>query len=195
MALCVFAALPVFIILSIAQMKQMGFRDNRETVVVGASLVQDNVSNIRTVRAMNTMDDLLDKYKETTSSVQIGTCKAICDAITYAMNMSLQLVIMAGIYWVGGLMVRYGHEDFQNIMRAIFGIIFAAFGAAMASNMSGDLQKAKDSSKEVFEILNIDIDIFNDENALEHGNNIIGKIEFKNVWFKYPSRNQYVFKN
>jgi len=80
-------------------------------------------------------------------------------------------------------------------LRAIFGIIFAAFGAAMASNMSGDLQKAKDSSKEVFEILNTDIDIFNDENALEHGNSIIGKIEFKNVWFKYPSRNQYVFKN
>ncbi|KAK8865208.1 hypothetical protein M9Y10_010745 [Tritrichomonas musculus] len=58
-------------------------------------------------------------------------------------------------------------------------------------------QRAIDSSNRVFEIIDLPVEVKNegeiDEIELER--NFVGKVEFKNVWFKYPTRDSWILKN
>merc|ERR1712226_1513181 len=58
----------------------------------------------------------------------------------------------------------------------------------------GDTKKAKEATIRIYEFLDEPETLTNSNNAIEM-QKFEGNIEFKNVAFKYPTRNNWVFKN
>ena len=88
--------------------------------------------------------------------------------------------------------IRYG-LTFQNLFRALFAIIFAAFGAGMAQQFAGNIGEAQLSAKKIFDYLDIQKTVIQRPNAVTTP--ITGDIEFRNVKFTYPQRNQPCFSD
>ena len=83
---------------------------------------------------------------------------------------------------------------------AMFTILYGGFAAANASSYSPDVGKATKAASRIFQIVDrpteIDaIDVDEDNCTKIEKSYFQGKIEFKDVWFRYPSRLQeWVFK-
>lgn len=84
----------------------------------------------------------------------------------------------------------------KYVFLALFAIMFGASHAGNASAMGPDIGKAGAAATRVFSIIEapstidaVGIDEKADKKALDL-NNIKGKIEFKNVWFRYPTRKE-----
>lgn len=84
----------------------------------------------------------------------------------------------------------------KYVFLALFAIMFGASHAGNASAMGPDIAKAGAAATRVFSFIEyptsidaIGIDEKADKKALDL-NNIKGKIEFRNVWFRYPTRKE-----
>ena len=85
----------------------------------------------------------------------------------------------------------------EDVFTAVFAIFFAATQAGMAAAFGGDMGKALAAAKRVFLIMEtpskIDakkIDTETGKVRIEKPENIKGEIEFKDVWFRYPTRKE-----
>lgn len=82
------------------------------------------------------------------------------------------------------------------VFMALFAVMFGASHAGNAAGMGPDIGKAGAAAKRVFTIMEypsmidaVAIDKEAEKKNLDF-NNIKGKIEFKNVWFRYPTRKE-----
>lgn len=89
--------------------------------------------------------------------------------------------------------------DGQDVFLAMFPMMFGAMAAGQANQFGPDMGKAKTAALKIFGYIDSDTKI----NAVDippeaHPINIDkfrGEIEFRDVWFRYPSRkNEWVFK-
>ena len=101
------------------------------------------------------------------------------------------LLFYAGAYFH----IEYGGES-QDIFVAIFSMIFGAMSCGQAQQFGPDLGKARQAAERIFGILD-------EPNMLDAGQiqysdlrleerRAIPIIEFKNVWFRYPTRSEWV---
>ena len=196
MALCVLGFFPVILVLAGIQMKHMNEvqKDESGNNSVGASIVQENVNNIRTVRAMNTMDDLIERFKAESNKVVVSNFKNFFGNFMFALSVSVYFFIFGVVYYLGAIFLKDLNVEYENVMKSMFCIIFAAFGAGMAASMGGDAGKAKSAAERMYGFLNRENKVVDTEAGVA-GSDIQGKIEFKSVWFKYPSRKEYVLRN
>lgn len=93
--------------------------------------------------------------------------------------------------------------QYDRMYIAMFVFIFGAFTAAQSSSMGPDIAKAKKAALKIFQIMRrpSEIDVLeNDGSTTTKGNDVNaktfrGEIEFKDVWFRYPTRlEQWIFK-
>ena len=104
-------------------------------------------------------------------------------------------LINAVIFYVGAIFVRDIGLSIEDMFKTILAITFATMGAGNNAAFAGDIGAAKNASKNIFEIIDSE-DEFQRENRLNKPhltNKIIGNIEFKNIGFKYESREKEVF--
>ena len=111
------------------------------------------------------------------------------------------------MFWVGGKLINdsmdmstnpptFGDLDPSKIFMALFAIMFGASHAGSASGWAPDAGKATQAAKRIFGVIEHPSQI----NAVEMNNDtskknldpesVKGKIEFKNVWFRYPTRKE-----
>lgn len=112
-------------------------------------------------------------------------------------------LIFGGCFFFGGLVIEEGYDEVTNtysispedIFMTIFAILFGASQAGTAMSLGPDIGKAMIAAKNVFRVLEYPSKI----NAIEQDEKpsefqsadaIDGVIEFKDVWFRYPSRRE-----
>lgn len=92
-------------------------------------------------------------------------------------------------YIAAVLMVKVKECDPADIFISIFAIVFAAVGFGNNSSLMPDMGKAKNAGANIFEIIEAEDE---QQAALAEGGTdkipLQGKIEFRDVGFKYPSR-------
>jgi len=79
----------------------------------------------------------------------------------------------------------------------MFVFIFGAFTAANAATMGPDIGKATKAAGKIFQVIQrpTKVDALSTENKPKFDKSFSGKIEFRNVWFRYPARPaQWIFK-
>lgn len=88
--------------------------------------------------------------------------------------------------------MRYENADGEQVFITIFVIMFAAFGAGQAQQFGPSTAKALKSALRIFSIIDekseVDVDEHNPGEVIASEDTFIGEIEFKNVWFRYPTR-------
>lgn len=157
-------------------------------------LFQESATNMRTVSAINCQVELNNRYERVITRDNKNVCKGtIVTGLLYGFGQSAMFIVYAGMFYAGALFTtRYG-LSFRDLFRALFAIIFAAYGAGMAQQFLPDMGSAFKSAKSIFEIIDY-------KNEIEYPKNgkkteIKGRIELKNVYFKYPGRETPVFEN
>jgi len=195
--------LPLIVISSAAQHKmRKGLIESDEILdIESGALLSESVINTRTIFSFNMQENIVEYYREIIMRGKKSLMKqSIITGISYGFGQFIQFVTFAVVFYSGGQFIHNGTLTFGNIIKAIFCILFAAFGLGQAQQYVGNYSKAKVSLESIFSILDAQslINPFDEKtnNSKNDASKIMGKIEFKNVSFSYPTRkDQKVLKN
>ena len=199
------AFLPMIIISSAMSAKlRQGFSDVSEVVDISAGgIVSESIINTKTIFCYNMQDKVVALYNH---EIEIGdrtiNKSSFWNGIFFGLSQFFMFATYAALFYAGGSFMYQGTLDIKNMLRAIFVLLFAGFGLGQSQQYVGDIAKSKAAIVSIFSTLDeksfIDpMEIHNktDPPALKPGS-ISGKIEFRNVFFAYPSKpDKMVLKN
>lgn len=193
----IFIFIPLMVIFSMDQNRKMKRAFKKQRVQIGElnSRLEDSLLGVRVVKAFANEDIEAEKFtqdnrkflgtkKETykyMAGFKIITC--IFDGIMY-----LVLLIAGGIFMMKGLI--------QPADLFVFTLYVTTLLATVKRivEFTEQFQKGMTGIERFIEIMDSDIDIFDDEDAKEL-NNVKGSIEFKNVSFGYNNKDKEVLSN
>ena len=194
-ALTTLGVIPFFICSAVIQVKlQTGLTDSQEGPLKSANLLlSDAISNYKTVASFGheylLIDILKDKLKE---PLKTGALRAHLAGFVFGWSNFVQNVVMGVLFFLGAVYIRWEGANPEDVFLAIFILIFAAWGAGQAQQFGPSQGKAYKSALRIFsiidEIVEIDIEDENPDQVFADENTFDGKIEFQNVWFRYPTR-------
>lgn len=106
-------------------------------------------------------------------------------------------VLYLSAAWLNTLEIE--DMDPVDMFTAVFCMVFGAFAAGQANQFGPDMGKAKKAAEKVFKIADypssIDASLVSSSAKIVDPKVFKGTIEFKDVWFRYPTRpNDWVFK-
>lgn len=192
MAATMLLAIPIFgIAQGIMMAVMMGQEKAESSAFKNASqIISDSLLNARTVQASGNEKDVLKLYCGMISKLSKDlTRKELLGAAAFGLSSAVVFWVMAGGFYIMGLLIQDGRATFQTGQQAFMGILYGAMGVGMASALTGDLAKAKVAAHEIFKLI--------DKQSLINGlepvgdsdaGPLIGRIEFQEVNFTYPFR-------
>lgn len=193
----IFIFIPLMVIFSMNQNRKMKEAFKKQRVQIGElnSRLEDSLLGVRVVKAFANEDIEAEKFtqdnkkflgtKQETYKYMAGfkiiTC--IFDGIMY-----LVLLIAGGLFMMKGLI--------QPADLFVFTLYVTTLLATVKRivEFTEQFQKGMTGIERFIEIMDSDIDIFDDEDAKEL-NNVKGSIEFKNVSFGYNDKDKEVLSN
>ena len=150
------------------------------------STVQENLTNIRVVKSFVREDFETEKFSDANRNLKKAGVNALSRMI---MMMPLMMLFMnisiVMVLWLGGPMVAKGGMPIGDLSAFITYITQILMSLMMVSMMFMTSSRAFASAKRISEVLDEKLDL-SDENASFPDKKVtMGKIEFKNVDFRY----------
>ena len=164
------------------------------------SVMRENLTGIRVVRAFNAEKYQQDKFDDVNTKL---TKQQLFNQKTFAiMSPVMYLVLHAltlSIYFIGAYLIK---DALMIDKFTIFGdmIVFSSYAMQvimsflMLAMIFMMIPRAGVSAKRINEVLDTEITI-KDGTIDENKTDLVGTVEFKNVSFKYPDAEEYVLKN
>ena len=116
------------------------------------------------------------------------------------MTQGATYIVFGALFFFGGLLINITKDDGEDAIKAtsvfsaIFPILFGAFQAANAASAFSDVGKAEAAAEKIFKIIQypstINAVTMDEDKTKKSAENLNGVIEFKNVWFRYPTRKE-----
>ena len=165
-----------------------------------SSLLTDSLTNIKTVASFAQEEKLIKLYIESLQKPKrITISQGLLTSLIYGFSQFLFLALYAYAYFIAIYFYSKNEVSYSNMLLAIYGIMFGAYGTGVAFQNMPDLGKSNSVGKHLLSILDQESHIkVKDKSCLEFvtfGTNINGHIQFKNVKFSYPNRSEYIFNN
>jgi ATP-binding cassette subfamily B (MDR/TAP) protein 1 len=192
------AVTPLSIFCSAAQQKlHKGMSENSDAAYKdSAAIITEAVCNMRTVASFGNQKHLMKIFESRLEGpTQAAKRKGhISGAIFGASNFCV-FVVYAVAFYAGIYFMNEKEVTFPNMFQAIFGLVFAAFGSGAASAFMPDMGATQNAARGIFNILDTAVLIKNPEGKpAVKKERLEGQIEFRNVNFKYPTRDQQILK-
>lgn len=151
--------------------------------------LQENLIGIRVVKSYVREDHEIGKFKGANDDLTNAGIRAVSIAI---LNMPIMMLVMnfatMAIIWLGGNMVvagSLGAGELISFISYVFQILFSVMMISMVILMSA---RAEASGRRILEVLETQSDIAEPQNPVRpDASSRRGKVEFKNVSFKYHS--------
>lgn len=165
-------------------------------------LANDAINNYRTVAGFSLQRGIVDEYLEL-SKPEFNTAMKMSHVagLVYGYSKFIENASIGIILYFGTIILLNDDSlDGEKVFIAVFAMIFAAFGAGNAASYGPDANKGKQAAIKIFMITDTPSTInAMDEKALAEKQSVPehfqGEIEFKNVWFRYPTRpKQWILK-
>ena len=174
---------------------QTGFSKGLEESYKNSSvIVSETVSNYRTVFSFANEPLIMEYYKKALSGpYKKGVKKSMCSGLMFGLSQGAQYLCYGLSFYVAGIFIAEDLLPQDNMFRAVFALLFGAYGAGQAQSFAPDMGAGKAAAGNIFRILNEPSRI---DPMDKHGKKpaIIGKLEFKDVWFKYPTRDEWILR-
>lgn len=159
--------------------------------------IQENITNVRVIKSFVRQDFETEKFENANSDLMNTTMRALKIVITtmpimtLAMNITTLLVV-----WFGGNFVVGGSMGVGDLIAFTTYITQILMSLMMVSMLFLQFSRALASSTRITEVLKTDVDL-TDENAGQKDKKVEnGRVEFKNVSFKYyEKRKENVLEN
>jgi len=155
------------------------------------TVTQENLINIRVVKSFVREDFEQDKFSKANKDLKDSTLNAIkvvifaMPVMMFAMNVTTLAVV-----WFGGRQVIGGSMTTGVLTAFVNYVVQILMSLMMVSMIILNSSRTLASAKRINEVLSTDIDL-TDDSALKKDTTIQrGKIEFRNVYFKYYKNNE-----
>jgi ATP-binding cassette, subfamily B, multidrug efflux pump len=160
-----------------------------------AGRAQETFSSIRLIKAFNRENYEQDRFEKISDSYRKKKLKL--DLVESLFHPTLNLLIGASVVivvWQGGLMVIDDVISVGNIAEFVIYVAYLTWPVASLGYTVNTLQKSLASWERIDKLLTEPIEIKDDKKRLED-QSVKGKIQFKNVSFKYPGADEFALKN
>ncbi|KAJ5919905.1 Leptomycin B resistance protein [Penicillium verhagenii] len=154
-----------------------------------ASYACEATSAIRTVASLTREEDVLLHYRAALADQGQKSLRSVLRSSTlFAASESLTFLCMALGFWYGGTLITDGEYTIQQFFICFPAIIFGAQSAGSMFAFAPDMGKAQESARDLKILLDFkpSIDTWSTEG--EKVEDIEGRIEFRDVHFRYPTR-------
>jgi len=130
--------------------------------------------------------------------------KAIKSGAAFGCSQMSQYIVFAVMFFFGGLIIKNSVDEetgevktsAEDVFIALFSIMFGANAAGNAASFGPDMEKANAAATKIFKIIEVpstinavEMDEKNDKERIDF-DKVRGEIEFKDVWFRYPTRKE-----
>ena len=159
------------------------------------ALLNDIIMNYRTVISFGekNMQFILDKYSELLVIPHLANIKrSHISGLYFAYSTSIRFIFIAFVFYIAAVFVaNYGLNP-ESVFTGIYVAFVGAIGSGVSMSQMPSLSKAKQAARTVIGIIEEPTAI----DPKQPGNNVAlkGCIEFKNIYFRYPSRRRYVLR-
>ena len=171
-----------------------GFAAKTDEAYQGSGVfVMEALTNMRTVAALGKEPEIHGFFcKALEKPKKEAVKKGFISGLLFGFSQLGMFIVFGVAFYVGSLFMRDYGLEFKNVYQAIFGIMFATFDMGNVMQLVPDAAKATATAKSLFSVLETEskIDYLKPEGHCKEP--IQGNIEFRNVSFKYPSREKMV---
>lgn len=178
-----------------------GFEKKKEDQLKEANtLVSDAIINNLTVASFGHEYLLIEKYKQLmTDNLNDSVKKAHIAGVGYGLAQFITFASYGLLFWSGSKFVEKYHISTEDMFIAIFVIMFAAWGSGQAQQYAPAAGKGKKSAFRIYGIIDEETELdpvaITTDQVFADVSTFRGDIEFRDVWFRYPSRrDQWVLK-
>ncbi|XP_007447541.1 PREDICTED: multidrug resistance protein 1 [Lipotes vexillifer] len=168
------------------------FTDKELLAYAKAGAVAEEVlAAIRTVIAFGGQKKELERYnKNLEEAKRIGIKKAITANISMGAAFLLIYASYALAFWYGTSLVLSEEYSIGQVLTVFFSVLIGAFSVGQASPSIEAFANARGAAYEIFKIIDNKPSIDSYSKNGHKPDNIKGNLEFRNVHFNYPSRNE-----
>lgn len=154
-----------------------------------ASYACENTNAIRTVASLTKEFDVYQQYHDALVAQRaksLGSNLRISSL--YAASQSLMFLCIALGFWYGGTLIGSGQYTLFQFFICFSEIIFSVQSAGTVFSFAGDMGKAKNAAAELRKLFDRIPTVDPWSNDGEKFNHVDGTIEFRDVYFRYPTR-------
>ena len=173
--------------------------ENKEIKIEAGSFLSECVINTKTIFSFNFEKSAIEIYSNILENETKDYLKdSLIQGFLIGFGVFINYFTYAVIYKFGIFFIKNKSLSFHNFNIVLANLMNSCDGIGDLLRGMGDIGKAKLSFKSIFEILDTKtlIDPFPNLNEKNNDLNIKGKIEFKNVFFTYPTKpNNLVLNN
>ncbi|KAL5538666.1 hypothetical protein UlMin_044328 [Ulmus minor] len=156
----------------------------------GSQLASEAVINHRTVTAFSSQKRMLGLFGVTLRGPKKESIKqSYVSGFGLFSSQFCNTAATALAYWYGGRLLVEGEITPRHLFQAFLILLFTAYIIAEAGSMTSDISKGSTAIQCVFAILDRKSEIDPDNRwGIDFKKRIKGRVEFKNVYFSYPTR-------
>jgi ATP-binding cassette subfamily B (MDR/TAP) protein 1 len=158
----------------------------------GGSGISTAFTNMRTVSAFSMHHTVSEHYSKLTRKIAAQrTERSVVAAIGFGASNSMQYFVYALLFWYGSQLLLHEGLSFENLMISIMTLMMGAIGLGSALRNMGDQTEAAEIASRVFSTIEDSLKSPIDGLSIQGktpSDRAVGKIELKNVSFRYPTR-------
>ncbi|KAF8565923.1 hypothetical protein P879_02860 [Paragonimus westermani] len=185
-----------FIIEAGVLIKRMRGDSHSEIDNSSMGIAQEAISTERTVFALNLECYFYDRFKQSLGNHSTVVFKeTMAYALLYALTQSIVMFCFASVFSLGAYLIEAGELTLIAVFRVFIVLNISAHSLGRAASIGPETALAKEASKSILVTLDRVPHILTDTGEKPE-EPFSGHIEFKRVYFKYPTRSTvYVLKN
>ena len=194
LALIVIGAVPVIMLAPIlqAQLMMSHLEASHKAYAEAGGLVGEGLSAIKTVTALGCQQSLMNAYAQKMKVIRkCAERKAHICGSTMGVGQAMVTLAFGLGFWQGAIRIANGDLNFIDVLRVVTAVTFTKHIAQNASLFASNYGKAKIAVTEIFAILDQSYSIREGQKDPRcHDWRCTGLIQFQNVHFRYPQRQE-----
>jgi len=173
-----------------------GFAKSEEAYNEAGAIVMEAAINIRTVYSFCSEETFIRKFNEKINQPMLEAHrKGIISGVGFGLSQMLMFGFFAVMFYVAAVLQTTQGLSMKDFFIAFFAIMQAAQATGATSNFLPDVGESIISAEKIFEILDAKKFENYTKPANLQGKEFKGRISVKNIWFKYPNVEKYLFED
>ena len=124
---------------------------------------------------------------------EAGIKKAHISGLFFGYSQGIRFIFIAIVFYVAAVFTKRYDLDSQKVFAGCYVVFVGSIGTGVSLSQLPSLTKARSAARLVFGIIEEPSKIDPRQTGTEQITH--GRVEFKNIWFRYPSRRKAILRN
>lgn len=166
-------------------------RENQDWIASSSGSASEALLSVQTVQAFTHEDHSRSQFAEVTEkSFDAARRRIGTRAVMTVIVISLAFAGVVGVLWIGARDVRAEVMSVGELVQFVIYAIMVAGSVGALSEIWGELQRAAGATERLVELLGAEDTVRDPVSPREFSRPVTGRVEFNDVSFRYPSRQE-----